>query len=91
MLTLLPAESAEPELVNAAFTQRQDPKPRRNEMSWVLIIIVSFGVSRTTGGTVTNVPGYQSKQSCEQAAQETGKGHLADVHFTTVCIPGPEK
>jgi hypothetical protein len=62
-----------------------------DEMSWVLIVIVSFGLSHTTGGTVTNVAGYQSKQSCEQAAKEMGRGHLADVHITTVCIPGPEK
>jgi hypothetical protein len=61
------------------------------KMSWVLIVIVSFGLSHTTGGTVTNVPGYKSKQTCEQAADEMGKGNLADVHFTAVCIPGPEK
>lgn len=60
-------------------------------MSWVLIVIVSFGLSHTTGGTITNVPGYQSKQSCEQATRELGKGHLADVHITAKCIPGPER
>jgi hypothetical protein len=58
-------------------------------MSWVLIVIVTFGISHTTGGATTSVGGYKSKESCEQAAAEMGKGHLADIHFTTLCIPGP--
>jgi hypothetical protein len=57
-------------------------------VSWVLIIVVSSGLGHTAGRTITNVAGYQSKQSCEQAAHELGKSHLA---VKTVCIPGPEK
>jgi hypothetical protein len=57
-------------------------------MTWVLIITVSFGLSHTIGGTITNVVGYKSKESCQQAAAEMGRSQVADVHFTTICIPG---
>jgi hypothetical protein len=61
-----------------------------HDMNWVLIVIVTFGLSHTTGGATTNVSGYKSKETCEKAADELGKGgHLADVHVTTFCVPGP--
>jgi hypothetical protein len=60
------------------------------DMSWVLIVIVTFGLSHTSGGATTNVSGYKSKEMCEKAGDELGKGgHLADVHVTTFCVPGP--
>jgi hypothetical protein len=61
-----------------------------HDMNWVLIVIVTFGLSHTTGGATTNVAGYKSKEMCEKAGNELGKGgQLADVHVTTFCVPGP--
>jgi hypothetical protein len=58
-------------------------------MTWVLIVIVSFGLSVRTGGGVTNVAGYRSKEACEKAAVEAKEGRRADVGVTAYCITGP--
>jgi hypothetical protein len=59
-------------------------------MTWILLVMLSSSLGNPVA--LTNVPGFVSKQSCEQAGQTMMNNYsFANSGAKYVCIPQPQK